>query len=55
MNLYIQVKYDSLKTTESLPLSTSSGLIIRDSRFSLRYDDASATYTLSVSWLINNK
>ncbi|XP_038219786.1 lachesin [Zerene cesonia] len=42
------VKYDRLKTTESLPLSTSSGLIIRDSRFSLRYDDASATYTLSI-------
>ncbi|XP_045770537.1 lachesin [Maniola jurtina] len=42
------VKYDRLKTTESLPLSTNSGLIVRDSRFSLRYDDASATYTLSI-------
>ncbi|XP_072948671.1 lachesin [Epargyreus clarus] len=42
------VKYDRLKTTESLPLSTNSGLIIRDSRFSLRFDAASATYTLSI-------
>ncbi|XP_073965450.1 lachesin-like isoform X1 [Choristoneura fumiferana] len=42
------LKYDRQKTTEALPLSTNSGLIIRDSRFSLRFDAASATYTLSI-------
>ncbi|XP_050358593.1 lachesin [Nymphalis io] len=42
------LKYDRHKSTESLPLSTNSGLIIRDSRFSLRFDAASATYTLSI-------
>ncbi|CAG9135084.1 unnamed protein product [Plutella xylostella] len=42
------VKYDRHKSVESLPLSTNSGLIIKDSRFSLRFDVASATYTLSI-------
>ncbi|XP_063392446.1 lachesin [Cydia fagiglandana] len=42
------LRFDRIKTTEALPLSYNSGLIIRDSRFSLRYDAASATYTLSV-------
>lgn len=40
-------KYDRQKT-ESVPLSTNAGLIIKDSRFSLRYDEATATYTLSI-------
>jgi hypothetical protein len=31
-----------------IPLSESSSLIIRDNRFSLRYDTASATYTLQL-------
>ncbi|KAI5640094.1 immunoglobulin i-set domain-containing protein [Phthorimaea operculella] len=48
------VKYDRYKSTESLPLSTNSGLIIRDSRFSLRFDDASATYTLSIKDIQEN-
>jgi len=34
--------------TGPIPLSESSSLIIRDNRFSLRYDTASATYTLQV-------
>ncbi|GBP56629.1 Lachesin [Eumeta japonica] len=42
------VKKDRLRTTDSLPLSTGTTLIIRDSRFSLRFDPASATYTLSL-------
>lgn len=33
---------------ETLPISTSSTLILRDSRFALRYDKASSTYTLQV-------
>lgn len=44
----VWLKFDRFKSTESLPLSSNSGLIIRDSRFSLRFDDASATYTLSI-------
>ena len=31
-----------------LPISTNTALIIRDSRFSLRSDTASSTYTLQV-------
>ncbi|CAH0404437.1 unnamed protein product [Chilo suppressalis] len=50
----IWVKYDRLKTTESIPLSSNAGLIIRDSRFSLRYDDATATYTLSIKDIQEN-
>lgn len=33
---------------ETLPVSTSSTLIVRDSRFALRYDKASSTYTLQI-------
>ncbi|XP_053622060.1 lachesin isoform X1 [Plodia interpunctella] len=50
----IWVKYDRLRTTESIPLSTNAGLILRDSRFSLRYDDATATYTLSIKDIQEN-
>ncbi|XP_028178463.1 lachesin [Ostrinia nubilalis] len=50
----IWVKYDRLKTTESIPLSSNAGLIIRDSRFSLRFDDATATYTLSIKDIQEN-
>lgn len=42
------LKHDRLRSQEILPLSSNSGLIIRDSRFSLRFDAASATYTLSI-------
>ncbi|KAM3955660.1 septate junction protein lachesin [Aphomia sociella] len=41
-------KYTKQSQTESVPLSTNAGLIIKDSRFSLRYDEATATYTLSI-------
>nr|XP_049707346.1 lachesin isoform X1 [Helicoverpa armigera] len=50
----IWVKYDSYKTVESIPLSTNAGLIIKDSRFSLRFDDATATYTLSIKDIQEN-
>lgn len=42
------MKYDRLRSQELLPISTGSGLIIRDSRFALRYDTASSTYTLQI-------
>ncbi|XP_046423848.1 lachesin isoform X1 [Neodiprion pinetum] len=35
-------------TKDQLPISTGTTLIIRDSRFSLRYDTASSTYTLQI-------
>nr|CAD7570475.1 unnamed protein product [Timema californicum] len=40
------MKVDRNRITEPLPISTGSSLIIRDSRFALRYDTASSTYTL---------
>lgn len=33
---------------DQLPISTNTALIIRDSRFSLRSDSSSSTYTLQV-------
>lgn len=42
------MKVDRTRMTDPLPISTGSSLIIRDSRFSLRYDTASSTYTLQV-------
>jgi neuronal growth regulator 1 len=42
------VKLDPLGQGSSLPISTGSTVIIRDNRFSLRYDMASSTYTLQV-------
>ncbi|CAG4949001.1 unnamed protein product [Parnassius apollo] len=42
------MKYDKVNTTEAFVLSSYSTLIIRDSRFSIRFDAASATYTLSI-------
>ncbi|CAB3257431.1 unnamed protein product [Arctia plantaginis] len=50
----IWVKYDRLRTIESIPLSSNAGLIIKDSRFSLRFDDATATYTLSIKDIQEN-
>nr|XP_021206740.1 lachesin isoform X2 [Bombyx mori] len=44
----VWTKRDRLKTIESIPLSTNAGLIIKDSRFSLRHDEATATFTLSI-------
>ncbi|KAJ0182960.1 hypothetical protein K1T71_000936 [Dendrolimus kikuchii] len=50
----IWVKYDRYKTIESIPLSSNAGLIIKDSRFSLRFDDATATFTLSIKDIQEN-
>lgn len=36
------------RNNDPLPISTGSTLIIKDSRFSLRHDIASSTYTLQV-------
>lgn len=43
------VKIDREKVTEPVLLSTGSTLIIKDSRFSLRQDIDSTSYTLQVS------
>ncbi|XP_066593308.1 lachesin [Prorops nasuta] len=43
--LWIKVNKDS---SDQLPLSSSTSLIIRDSRFALKYDTASSTYTLQI-------
>lgn len=42
------IKVDSVDASRTIPLSTGSNLIVKDSRFSLRYDQASSTYTLQV-------
>ncbi|PSN51322.1 Lachesin [Blattella germanica] len=42
------MRVDRSRQGEGLPISTGSSLIIRDSRFSLRYDLASSTYTLQI-------
>lgn len=42
------VLWVKMRSSELLPISTGSSLIIRDSRFSLRYDTASSTYTLQI-------
>lgn len=42
------VKIDRAKITEPVVLSTGSTLIIKDSRFSLRQDIDSTSYTLQV-------
>ncbi|CAH0712902.1 unnamed protein product, partial [Brenthis ino] len=42
------LKHDYLRSQEILPLSSGSALIIRDSRYSLRFDPASGTYTFSI-------
>lgn len=42
------MKVDKARITEPLPISTGSSLIIPDSRFSLRYDTDSSTYTLQI-------
>ncbi|XP_026466917.1 lachesin-like [Ctenocephalides felis] len=42
------IKNDRGGSTILLPLSTGSTLIIKDSRFSLRFDDASSTYILQI-------
>lgn len=41
-------KLDSEHSQESILISTGTTPIIRDSRFSLRYDDTSTTYTLQI-------
>lgn len=42
------IKIDNVDPSRTIPLSTGSNLIVKDSRFSLRYDQASSTYTLQV-------
>ena len=42
------IKVDNVDHARTIPLSTGSNLIVKDSRFSLRYDQASSTYTLQV-------
>jgi neuronal growth regulator 1 len=36
------------RANDPLPISSGSTLILRDSRFSLRFDSASSTYTLQI-------
>lgn len=42
------MRIDRSRQSDGLPISTGSTLIIRDSRFALRYDTASSTYTLQI-------
>lgn len=42
------IKADPNGGTNSLPISTGSSLILHDSRFAIRYDTASSTYTLQI-------
>ncbi|CAB0014989.1 unnamed protein product [Nesidiocoris tenuis] len=42
------MKISSGRTSDPLPISTGPTLIIRDSRFALRYDPSSSTYTLQI-------
>lgn len=47
------VKIDK-QSNDQTPLSSKTSLIIRDSRFALRYDTATSTYTLQVCSKFNN-
>lgn len=42
------MKVDIVDPARTIPLSSGSNLIVKDSRFSLRYDQSSSTYTLQV-------
>ncbi|KAL1117792.1 hypothetical protein AAG570_004107, partial [Ranatra chinensis] len=42
------IKMHRTGASDPLPISTGSSLIIKDSRFALRYDTASSTYTLQI-------
>jgi neuronal growth regulator 1 len=44
----IWMKIDPRSNANSLPISTGSSLILHESRYSLRYDTASSTYTLQI-------
>ncbi|RZC40221.1 lachesin, partial [Asbolus verrucosus] len=44
----IWMKIDPSSNANSLPISTGSSLILHESRYSLRYDTASSTYTLQI-------
>lgn len=46
------IKMDNVDPSRTIPLSTGSNLIVKDSRFSLRYDQASSTYTLQVGTIL---
>lgn len=47
-------KVDNVDSARSIPLSAGSNLIVKDSRFSLRYDQASSTYTLQIKDIQEN-
>lgn len=53
--LWIKVNKESVH--EQVALSTGTALIIRDSRFALKYDTASTTYILQVRfhWNVSNQ
>jgi len=53
--LWIKVNKESVH--EQVALSTGTALIIRDSRFALKYDTASSTYNLQVRlhWNVSNQ
>ncbi|XP_014249298.1 lachesin [Cimex lectularius] len=42
------IKLSPGRVLDNLPISTTSSLIIRDSRFSIRHDKSSSTYTLQI-------
>ncbi|XP_024936712.1 lachesin isoform X2 [Cephus cinctus] len=42
------IKFNKEGGSDQLPLSSGTSLIVRDSRFALRYDTASSTYTLQI-------
>ncbi|KAK2727896.1 lachesin-like [Artemia franciscana] len=48
------VKVDSVDQSRTTSISTGSTLIVKDSRFSLRYDQASSTYTLQIKDIQEN-
>lgn len=48
------IKVDNVDPSRTIPLSTGSNLIVKDSRFSLRYDQASSTYTLQIKDIQEN-
>jgi len=47
------IKFNKDSAHEQVALSTSTALIIRDSRFALKYDTASTTYILQVRFYWN--
>jgi len=48
------MKVDTVDPARTIPLSSGSNLIVKDSRFSLRYDQSSSTYTLQIKDIQEN-